>query len=442
MKPFVKWAGGKRQIIKLINPFIDDSVKGFESYTYIEPFVGGGAVFFDRKPKNAIINDLNEDLINAYKVIQSDKYESLIKLLREHDLQYRLDPDGYYYDVRGWDRYDGWTHEDEVKKAARMIFLNRTCYNGLYRVNNKGLFNTPIGRYKNPTICDTENIIEIHDYLSSKYNNIEILCGPYEYALRKAKDNDVVYLDPPYDYEDDDGFTKYQMEGFTFNNFVEMKQICDEIISNGPSVIITNNATTKVINLFEQDANYKVYYNINKFNTLRSINCKGNGRRTGLEAIFWGISTNIPFPQANDINKIIKLMTSNFDILKDIENAKKILNVETSRQVAYYFSALKFFKYITSKNEFSEDAKKIRGNENEIVKDIFIKLYKNPLFRHFYDLNNKKYLLSQDEIAHYMKEKYFKGLSYSTLVRRASTIKSWVEWMSMVKLEKEIGQIL
>ena len=166
-----------------------------------------------------------------------------------------------------------------------MIFLNRTCYNGLYRVNSKGQFNTPIGRYRNPTICDRQNITEIHEYLSSPENDIRILNGSYEEAIKLARDSDVIYIDPPYDYEDDDGFTKYQMSGFTFEDFRKLKSECDKALNKGAFVIISNNATQKVINLFEQDPNYKIFYDISKFPTLRSINCNGAERKTGKEAI-------------------------------------------------------------------------------------------------------------------------------------------------------------
>ena len=221
MKPFIKWAGGKRQILKRINEFINDSEYEGSSYTYIEPFLGGGAVFFDKCPPKAIINDLNSDLINAYRVIKSDKYLDLIEELKKHKLEYFKDKDDHYYSVRAWDREEGWpNNHTDVERAARMIFLNRTCYNGLYRVNSKGQFNTPIGRYNNPTICDEENIKAIHEYFSNSNNSIEIMNESYEYAIRKSKDGDIIYIDPPYDYEDDDGFTKYHMKGFTFEDFV------------------------------------------------------------------------------------------------------------------------------------------------------------------------------------------------------------------------------
>lgn len=429
MKPFVKWAGGKRQILKRINEFIDDSVEDNSAYTYIEPFLGGGAVFFDKAPKKAIINDLNEDLINAYRIIQSNEYTELIRLLEEHAKSYREDADDYYYDVRQWDREAGWPdNKTPVERAARMIFLNRTCYNGLYRVNSKGQFNTPIGRYRNPTICDRENITAIHEYLSSPKNDIQILNGSYEEAIKLAKDGDVIYIDPPYDYEDDDGFTKYQMAGFTFEDFQKLKKECDKALNKGAFVIVSNNATQKVLNLFEQDPKYKIFYDVSEFPTLRSINCNGSERKTGKEAIFWGMNNNVPFPQANNMNKIIKLMLHGEDILSDKEEAMKIIEVSTTRQVAYYFSALQFFKYLTHDKKFTDSAKSISGDEKAIINDIYSQLVNDNLFKKFYLMFKDKRTVDINKIKDCLKSEK-QDLSESTVNRRASTIKAWVEWM-------------
>lgn len=439
MKPFVKWAGGKRQILNRIHEFINDSVEPNSSYTYIEPFLGGGAVFFSKTPHKAIINDLNEDLINAYMVIKSDKYEELISLLDEHATLYKEDPDGYYYEVRAWDREEGWPeNHTDVERAARMIFLNRTCYNGLYRVNARGQFNTPIGRYKNPTICDKENIKAIHDYLSSPENQITIKNGSYEEAIKLARDGDVIYIDPPYDYEDDDGFTKYQMAGFTFDDFVKLKKECDNALVNGAFVIISNNATQKVLNLFEQDPNYKIFYDVSEFPTLRNINCKGAERRTGREAIFWGMNNNVPFPQANNMKKIIKLLMTGESILVDKENTMKLIEVNSTRQVAYYFSALQFFKYLTHDKKLTESALAIAGNEKAIKEDIYCQLIKNDLFKIFYDKFLDYNKIDINCIKKYLKESK-SDLSESTINRRASTIKAWVEWMFLYEDEKEVG---
>lgn len=435
MKPFVKWAGGKRQILTKIYDFFDET-DDFTKNKYIEPFLGGGAVFFDKAPQNAIINDLNSDLINAYNVIKSDKYEELINRLKKHSVKYFEDPDGYYYEIRTWDRHPKWpANKTPVERAARMIFLNKTCYNGLYRVNSKGQFNTPIGRYKNPLICDEENIREIHNFLSNEENKIEIMNSSYEFAINKASEGDIVYVDPPYDYEDDDGFTKYQMQGFTFEDFAELKKVCDLAIERGAIVIISNNATSKVINLFEQDSNYTIYHDVNRFSSLRSINCKANERKTGKEAIFLGIPNSVPFPQANDMEKIIALLMADEKVISDKEEAKKIINVTTSRQVAYYLSALEYFKYITKTKVFTKKALSIKQNENTIKEDIYNQLIGNKLFYKIYLMNKIDGKTNVREIKKILASENT-NMSESTINRRASTIKSWIEWMYRFELIK------
>lgn len=440
MKPFVKWAGGKRQILEKITGYVHDSIttnpeNDQEStpentdYTYIEPFLGGGAVFFSLQPKKAIINDLNEDLINAYRVIQSDKYEALINRLRLFSEAYHQDADGTYYDTRGWDREeDFFVKHDEVERAARMIFLNRTCYNGLYRVNSKGQFNTPIGRYRNPLICDEANIREIHEYLSNPENNIEIMNGSYEQAIDKAKDGDVIYIDPPYDYEDDDGFTKYQMAGFTFDDFQELKKKCDHALKKGAIVIISNNATAKVLNLFQEDPNYKIFYSPDCFSSLRSINCKGEDRKTGKEAIFWGTNNTAPVPQADDINKVIDLVMAGDDVISDRELAQKVIKVNTSRQVSYYLAALKYLKYLTENKKLTAEALKLKDSRACLVNDVYQKLLNDKLFGVAYREFKNEGVVDREIVFKTLKKQRRK-FSDSTLRRRASTICSWVRWM-------------
>ena len=439
MKPFVKWAGGKRQILSRINEYVQDSISDNPDYTYIEPFLGGGAVFFSLKPKKAIINDLNEDLINAYKIIKSDDYLELIKRLKKFSDEYHQSPDEFYYDVRAWDRTENWMNEhDNVDRAARMIFLNHTCYNGLYRVNSKGQFNTPMGRYRNPLICDETNIKEIHEYLSNPENHIEIMNGSYEDAIKKAKDGDAIYIDPPYDYEDDDGFTKYQMSGFSFADFQKLKEKCDKAVNKGAFVIISNNATTKVMKLFEEDPKYKIFYDPNCFASLRSINCKGDDRRTWREVIFWGMNNSIPFPQANDINKVIALVQAGDEIIKDKEKAKEVINVGTPRQVSYYLSALQYLKYLGQNKKLTERALKLQNSKSELVSDIYNQLLEDKLFGKAYHDFKVTGEVNIDKVTSDLKKEN-KRLSESTLRRRASTISSWVEWMYGIDKENEMN---
>lgn len=439
MKPFVKWAGGKRQILSRINEYVQDSINDNPDYTYIEPFLGGGAVFFSLRPKKAIINDLNEDLINAYRIIKSDNYLKLIDKLKEFSDDYHNSPDEFYYHIREWDRVDNWMDaHDDVDRAARMIFLNHTCYNGLYRVNSKGQFNTPMGRYRNPLICDETNIKEIHEYLSNPENHIEIMNGSYEDAIKKAKDGDAIYIDPPYDYEDDDGFTKYQMAGFSFADFQKLKEKCDKAVNKGAFVIISNNATTKVMKLFEEDPKYKIFYDPNCFASLRSINCKGDDRRTGREVIFWGMNNFIPFPQANDINKVIALVQAGDDIIENKEKAKEVINVGTPRQVSYYLSALQYLKYLGQNKKLTERALKLQNSKSELVSDIYNQLLEDKLFGKAYHDFKVTGQVNIDKVASDLKKEN-QRLSESTLRRRASTIRSWVEWMYGIDKENEMN---
>ena len=427
MKPFVKWAGGKRQILERIKGFIISSLdeKDLSSIKYFEPFLGGGAVLFDLQPTKACVNDLNTDLINAYKVIQSDKINELILMLEDYQNRYREeDRDELYYSTRAKDRTGEWNRMSDVEKAARMIFLNRTCYNGLYRVNSMGQFNTPMGRYKNPLICDRDNLLEVHNYLSN--NKIRLMNSSYENCIKKAGPGDIIYVDPPYDYEDDDGFTKYQMNGFSFKDFESLKKECDKALKRGAYVIISNNATDRVIKLFIDDPNYKVYtYDMNKFETLRSINCKGDSRKTGLEVIFWGIPTLVPIPQANDINKVIKLaMCVNEKIYSDKAAVADYLNLGTERQASYYLSALKFFKFISNSYELTELAHSLRDDENKLRSNMKSQLSENDDVRYLIEHQ----LFSTDEISMYLQKRY-KQIGEVTSKRRASTIKAWIKWI-------------
>lgn len=426
MKPFVKWAGGKRQILSHIKTYIESSLEdGRETFTYIEPFLGGGAVFLDLKPQRAIINDLNSDLMNAYEIIRSEQYLELIEMLRDFSSRYREDADEFYYEIRHWDRDEDWGERTPVEKAARMIFLNKTCYNGLYRVNNRGEFNTPIGRYVNPLICDEQNIRELHQYFIE--NQIEMFNESYEVAIRMAQDGDIIYVDPPYDYEDNDGFTKYQMAGFTFDNFIELKEECDRAIDRGAFVILSNNATTNVLELFSRDSRYRLIYDQKLLNTMRNINSNGSERRTGHEVIIWGIPGGFPFPQANDMKKIIKLIMLEDETLNNKELAMSVIEVKTERQVAYYLSALMYLGYINKNKEFTTKAKKVKNNEMLLKKDIFNTLLKNKVFGSAYkDKKNNSYSL--EKTIKYLKKEN-PSISIATATRRSSTVLKWVEWM-------------
>ncbi len=262
MKPLLKWVGGKRQLISQILPFIPKNMN-----IYHEPFFGGGAMLFELHPKIARINDLNEELINVYKTIHRSPHK-LIELLRMHKDSNNRD---YFYEVRKLDRdLDSYRKLTKVERAARTIYLNKTCYNGLYRVNKKGEFNTPFGKYKNPKICDEKGIYEIHHYF--KHSIIEICNGDFEKFLNKAQAGDFVYLDPPYDPISETAyFTDYQASGFSKEEQLRLKKVCDELHNKGVKFLLSNSDTEFINDIYKE-------YTIKKVLAPRNINSKGDKR--------------------------------------------------------------------------------------------------------------------------------------------------------------------
>lgn len=287
MKPFLKWAGGKRQIMDSIQPYIENNLKA-ES-RYYEPFVGGGFVFISLERDNCVINDLNEELMNCYEIIKNNP-KSLIEKLKLHEKLHHENIN-YYYEIRKLDRnVDEYKLMSKVERAARTIYLNKTCYNGLYRVNRKGFFNTPKGRYKNPNILDEDNIMELSNYLNSK--NVIIRNVSFLEAVQDAVEGDFLYFDPPYDYEET-GFTSYVKEGFSFSDLEELKVVCDKLISKGCKVLISNNATDRVLKLFDSK-NYSVVvvkglrYDKKMIDVRRYISSKSSNRKLVREVLIYG----------------------------------------------------------------------------------------------------------------------------------------------------------
>ena len=195
-RPFLKWVGGKRQILNELRKYVPEKWN-----TYYEPFLGGGAFFFDLIPQNAILGDINPELILVYRTVQNS-VEKLVKELKNYPYEKR-----YYYNIR-----DANTNRwGDIRKTARFIYLNKSCYNGLYRVNKDGKFNVPFGRYKNPLICDEENL----KLASSALKNARIICGDFCKTVRSAKANDFVYFDPPYEpISKSSNFVSYHRTGF------------------------------------------------------------------------------------------------------------------------------------------------------------------------------------------------------------------------------------
>lgn len=260
LMPFLKWAGGKRQVIKYIRKYVPHKFN-----TYYEPFVGAGAVFFDLLPKNAVINDINSELINVYKVIKYSVEELIL------DLKKHVNSEEYFYFIRGLDRdkviFNSLT---DVEKASRTIYLNKTCYNGLYRVNKSGHFNTPFGRYKNPEIINENLLREISEYLSNA--NVVILNCDFEEAIKNISPNDFVYFDPPYDpLSETSNFTSYSSTGFSKNDQIRLKKVCDELDNKNIKFLLSNSSTDFIIDLYSD-------YNIEFIEAKRFINSDVNKR--------------------------------------------------------------------------------------------------------------------------------------------------------------------
>ncbi|MCI1946537.1 DNA adenine methylase [Clostridium luticellarii] len=274
VQPFVKWVGGKRQLIKEMSKYIPEG-----NYKYYEPFVGGGAIFFDLQPKNAIINDYNSELINTYNVIKNN-VEELIGYLKTYP-----NDEEFYYEMRESDRKKEYENWPETKKASRFIYLNKTCYNGLYRVNQAGYFNTPFGRYKNPNIVNDAVLKAVSEFLNG--NNIVIKSDDYKEVLKGIKKNSFVYLDPPYDpISHSSNFTGYTTGGFGKDQQIELKEVCDELNKNKIKFLLSNSNTEFIRNLYDD-------YNIEIVNANRLINSAASKRGEVEEVLVRNYDINI-----------------------------------------------------------------------------------------------------------------------------------------------------
>lgn len=279
-KPFVKWVGGKTQLLDDIKKTLPHNLSQIKDVTYIEPFVGGGAVLFwilQEYPNitRAIINDINEELICTYRVIKSDVENLVLELTRIQTEYLALDEiarKDYFLSLR--ERYNEKNNSD-IETAALFIFLNRTCFNGLYRVNSKGKFNVPHGRYTNPKICDEETLRAD----SAILQRVEILCGDFSQTGKYADDNVLYYFDPPYrPLTDTSAFTSYAKEGFDDTEQMRLRDFCEQI-SKHKSLFVASNSDPQNVdnkdNFF--DHLYK-RFSIKRVSAARMINSKGNGR--------------------------------------------------------------------------------------------------------------------------------------------------------------------
>jgi DNA adenine methylase len=265
-RPFVKWAGGKSQLLNQLCAFFP---KDFG--TYYEPFLGGAAVFFNLVNDyqfDAVLSDINDELIAAYRAIKDD-CEKVIILLQEHKKNYIAFKEEYYYKVVASEP------TDDVDKAARIIFLNRTCFNGLYRVNLKGRFNVPLGQYKNPRICDPDNLRAVSTAL--RWSKTKLLPLDFRETVKDAKEGDFIYFDPPYNpVSSTASFTGYTKYRFSLKEQKELAKLFNELAQRGCYVLLSNSNTPEIRLLYSDEGIY-----VKVVPALRAINCKANLRFAG-----------------------------------------------------------------------------------------------------------------------------------------------------------------
>ena len=265
-KPFVKWAGGKRQLLPEIEKHIPEKFS-----SYFEPFLGGGALLFhllsEKKNLRGYVSDLNSDLVLSYVTIRDD-LSGLLKSLQRHSDRYFSDSKSYYYSVRESNP------KGQIEKVSRLLFLNRTCFNGLYRVNSKGKFNVPLGRYSHPNIVQEDNLRSVSQFLN--HNKIMIKCQDFSSTVEKAKKGDFVYFDPPYQpVSKTANFTSYTNGNFGINDLKRLAKVSNQLAKKGVNVLLSNSSSKQVREMFS-DKHWKII----KINANRAIN-SASDKRTG-----------------------------------------------------------------------------------------------------------------------------------------------------------------
>jgi len=265
--PFVKWAGGKTQLLSRLDTQIPEFTR------YFEPFLGGGALFFhlasSRLHFNAHLSDANRELVNAYNLVKND-VGGLINVLERHEKNHWKAPAKYYYRLRSAQPVS------DIESAARFIALNKTCYNGLYRVNRSGTFNVPIGRYRNPAICDRDQLRRASAALN--YSDARITACDYKQALRRAREGDFVYLDPPFNpLSATAHFVDYTRNGFGREDQIELAQVFRELDRKGCKVLLSNSYTKLTRELYSG-------LDQTRIRVVRAISCKA-AARTGFSEL-------------------------------------------------------------------------------------------------------------------------------------------------------------
>ena len=264
--PVVKWVGGKRQLLPQILPLIPKRMTA-----YCEPFLGGGAVLFALQPKRALVNDLNQDLITVYRVIKENA-DALIEHLSRHE-----NTPEYFYRIRDLDRDKAaYAALSDVEKASRLLYLNKTCYNGLFRVNASGAFNSPYGHYRRPNIVNEQTIRGVSRYFNSC--DITFFSGDFAAVLEQVPKGGFVYLDPPYDpVSDTASFTGYNKGGFGREEQVRLKECCDALTARGVKFLLSNSATPFIRELYGS-------YRVSLVQARRAVNSVAS-RRGAIEEV-------------------------------------------------------------------------------------------------------------------------------------------------------------
>jgi DNA adenine methylase len=283
-KPFVKWAGGKRQVIDKLCEYAKD-----EFDTYYEPFIGGGALLFELSPKKAVINDSNKELMNVYQVLcDENKFKKMCNILNHYETEHNEE---FYYEIRNKDRNkNSFSRLSDYKKAARTIYLNKACFNGLYRVNSKNEFNVPFGKKEKVNTYDGGNLITVSNYLTM--NDITIMNVDFEAAVKDAKKGDFVYFDPPYD-SDTHTFNSYTEEGFNKEQQRRLARVFKELDQKGVYVMLSNHNTILVNELYKG-------YHFHTIEAKRNINANGKKRGKIEELIITNYENKRGFPEKAD----------------------------------------------------------------------------------------------------------------------------------------------
>ena len=257
--PFLKWVGGKGKLRHALSALLPP---GVALLRHVEPFVGGGALFFARAPERALLCDINPDLIGTYEAVRDDVHAVLAELRR---LSRKHDEKSFYAQRK---RYNERAHKSRAERAAQFIYLNKTCFNGLYRVNRRGEFNVPMGRYANPNIADAETLLAASERLRSA----ELRCAPFETLLSEARPGDFVYLDPPYEpVSRTANFTSYAQDGFSQQKQTQLRDVFRELDRRGAKLMLSNSDVPFIRDLYRG-------YNIEQVMAPRAVSCDAKAR--------------------------------------------------------------------------------------------------------------------------------------------------------------------